>query len=235
MTVVRCVSRSSRARSSRCTASAGSSAACYDLVRYLAAAGVEVTLITRTAAGTARSRRDRLAHRPAVRAVSHLPLRRPAGDDRPRSQHGVSVVRRAGRAGRMGARRAGGRRSRSRVRRERARLRAPPPAGARAARAQSAGAGGIRRDRSVAGPVEARRVPAASTRGAGLRARGRLRHRDRSRARARRPLSPRRSAGARARHSQRARSAGRRPPGRHRPTARACAARPGSKTTRRCC
>ena len=204
----------------------------YDLVRYLAAsrrrrdAHHPHARRARPAAGG-----DRSAHRPAVRAVSHLPLGRPPGDHRPRSQHRVSAVWRAGGAaawelverGAVDLVHGFGASVLGYARRRAARE--------RAARPQSAGPGGIRRDRSLAGPAEAAGVSAASTRGPDVRARGGLRDRDRSRARARRPISSRRPAGARARHPKRARPAGRRRPG-HAGRRRARAPRGGDRRRR---
>ena len=123
---------------------------------------------------------------------------------------GVRAGRRAFELARDGAGR-----HRSRIRRERAsgtrdgaasRIRAP---GWRdgAAGAQSAGARGIRRDRSVARAAQAGGLLAAAPRGARVRARGRRRHRHRSRARAGRAPPPAASARADAHDPERARPA----------------------------
>ena len=180
----------------------------YDLVRYLAASRVEVTLITRTPVDHGRSGGDRCAHRLRFVPYRTFPLAGRRGTTvLDRSTAYPLFGERAGRAawdlverGAVDLVHGFGASVLGYARRRRGR--------ARAARPQSAGPGGIRRHRSLAGPVEAAGVPAASTRGPDVRACRGLRDRDRSCARARRPISPRGAPGARAGHSKRAGPAG---------------------------
>ena len=99
----------------------------YDLVRHLAARGIQITLITRPAESATKPRADvaRRRGRP-IRALSHVPLRRPARDDDPRSRHRVPAVRRTRRAGCVGPRDLGGRRPGPRLRRQRPGVRPSP-------------------------------------------------------------------------------------------------------------
>ena len=157
----------------------------YDLVRHLAARGIEITLITRPAERATKPDTT-WPDGVAVRFVPYrtFPFAGRRGTTILESRHRVPAVRRTRRAGCLGPRDLGGRRPGPRLRRQRPGVRPSPWTCDGAARAQPARPRGVRGIRSLSGEVEARGVSATSPGGACVRPRGGLRHRDRSQPRA---------------------------------------------------